>query len=179
MGLPSGCVKDADIAFKQKHGLFEISSSLQDSCVHLHFIEYSYIVLHYMKGDCTSATLSTEPCAADILIKNIPVIREYLSLNARLNCFGTRLCETPEKAETFIKELVKNNVIICNVSKGNRNNNPKEVMVAYNIHVPNPQITGYKAGTETHVTTPHEIDFNISKEYRKQFGLYVKQGKSL
>lgn len=180
MGLPSGCTKEIDNLFATKHNLTVISD-LSIGSVSIRSATSQTITLFRMQDDCTAATISTYGRTDEFVISQIPIIQEYLSLNARINCFGTRLIQGVQPTKNFIKGLVKNNCRVISVTPGNRNNRLNEFMVSYNICVPNPIIKGYRqANINDFNNTQHiYMDMNKDNELRKQFGLYIKQGKSL
>lgn len=180
MGLSSGCTKHIDNLFAAKYNL-TIVSDLGNGSVSIKKINNNPIHLFRMQDDCTAATISTYGLSDEFVLNQIPIIQEYLSLNAHINCFGTRLIQDVESTKNFIKGLVKNNCRVISVTPGNRNNLLNEFMVSYNICVPNPIIKGYRTATlDDFNNTQHvSMDMNKDKELRKQFGLYIKQGKSL
>lgn len=180
MGLSSGCTNDADIVFSVKYPVvFTVDYKI--GAVRMQLPNNNSILLSKFFGDCTAATIDTTHSTTKTLIDALPIIREYLSLNARINCFGTRLIQGETETKEFIKALVKNNVLVSHVTKGNRNKRDNEYMVSYNICTASPIISGYISGYPRDVqnTTHNHFDVDKFKDLRKQFGLYIKQGKSL
>lgn len=179
MGMSTGCTKEADTAFAAKHVVI-ITTNHRENKVAL-TKEDSTVLLSSVYGDCTAATIYTGDINTNKLIEFIPIIREYLSLNARINCFGSRLFKNEQEAQDFIKALVNNNVLVSHVTQGNRNNNIHERMVSYNICTTSPIVSGYANGKAEHVhnLTHNHFDVEKFKAFRREFGLYLKQGKAL
>lgn len=182
MGLSSGCTKECDTAFMEKHNC-AIITDISTTTVTIYPTAsntHNWINLIKLPHDCTAAFLNSTHIQTDKLLTAIPLIQEYLSLNARINCFATRLIKGKQETKEFIQQLVSLGCKISNVCIGNRNQNPNEFMVAYNICVPNPQIKNYAAANKAGVNNPIDyMDASTVNEIRKKFGLYIKQGKSL
>lgn len=182
MGLTTGCTSTADRAFETKHNC-KISTDFHKMAVSLFILNQSTNYCYHLNKvpfDCTAASLSTPHHTSKQVLAAIPIIQEYLSLNARINCFATRLIRGQDNAQNFINGLVKLGCKISNICLGNRNGYNDEYMIAYNICVPSPCITNYSSAEATHVQTQSNwMDATEVNNIRKQFGLYIKQGKSL
>lgn len=180
MPLTSGCSAEADLAFRKKYNC-SLETDIKNSTVQITNEAGLSVVLSKVLGDCTAATIYTGLCNLDEFLKAIPMIREYLSLNARINCFGSRLIDGENKTKDLIKALVDHDVSVSHVTQGNRNQRANEYMVSYNICTTSPIVSGYRSGKITDVknTTHNHFDKTKFKDLRKQFGLYPKQGKSL
>lgn len=167
-------------AFQEKHKQFKFESFGIDRKYTDIWYGSSLIHVYPMNGDCTAAYINTGGCDNESLDAIFPVLQEYLSLNARINCFATRIVGGEQQARYFIKLLKKHKCKKISINIANRDNMADRFLISYNIKVPNPHITNYTiASAETVAKVQDYMDFTEYNQLQQRFGLYVKDGNSL
>lgn len=179
--LKNGCATEVTNVFGAKHKL-KITRTVNDgSRVTLQEVaEWGgrYVNIDAMYGDCTAATLYTGGLSFEDFKKWLPIIQEYLSINARINCFATRMCHGRNAAEQLIAFLKDAGCKKISVNIGNRDQDPDHFQVSFNIKVPVPLIRSYSSATVEQLSQEHDhMDFTAYNKLQKSFGLYIKEGK--
>lgn len=143
MGLPLGCLTQADKDFAKKYDLQKVEVNLIDNRVSLLLKSGHYFTLTFVHGDCTACTLWSEFIQTPEDFDNIlPIIMDYMSINARINCFFSKKVHE-EDINAWLTMLKKHHILGKNVQKSNRDPEQDTYQISGIIKVTNPFIKTY------------------------------------
>lgn len=170
MGLPIGCYQKADQVFGEKHGL-NLNVVNQGRSVEMWSTNgCTFILLSEIPGDCTAASLNTEGCNWTNLLKYLPCLIEYLSLNGRISCFFSRkVCGAD--VENCLVALKKFPFMGLHVQKSNRDPDKDTYMITGLLKVPNPYINNYTKWEGDEYPKHSHLDVTKFNEVNQKYNL--------
>lgn len=173
--LPHGCSYDATHELCEKHGIQCLTTRdpllFYAKEVTFKIADGSYGVVAEMKGDCTACTLNTEQVSQQTYAKFIAFVLEYMSINARINCFATRKVRH-EKTDDFIKLIKGFHVLGVNVQRSNRDNADEYNQVSFILKCTNPYVTRYVTLQKGQI--PDDWNHNNVSNYNTVAALYKR-----
>lgn len=170
MGLPIGCYNTADQAFGEKHGLKLKVINDGKSVEFRSSIDIAFILLSEINGDCTAASLHTEGCTWTNLLKYLPCLIEYLSLNGRISCFFSRKVREAD-VEDCLVALKKFPFMGLHVQKSNRDPDKDTYMITGLLKVPNPYINCYAKWNGEDYSHHNHLDSSKFNEVNQKYNL--------
>ena len=170
MGLSVGCYQQADQVFGEKHGL-KLRVIYENRSVQITSVDNPIVILlSEIDGDCTAASLNTEGCTWTNLLKYLPCLIEYLSLNGRISCFFSRKVHEAGIKDCLVA-LKKFPFMGLHVQKSNRNPDTDTYMITGLLKIPNPYINNYnKWGGEDYSHHNH-LDSSKFNEVNQKYNL--------
>ena len=170
MGLPIGCYDAADTVFGKKHGL-KLEVINEGRSVEIRGDDGgTFILLSRINGDCTAASLNTEGCTWTNLLKYLPSIIEYLSLNGRISCFFSRKVYETD-VEDCLVALKKFPFMGLHVQKSNRDPDKDTYMITGLLKVPNPYINNYTKWDGRKYPKHSHLDVTKFNEVNQKYNL--------
>lgn len=170
MGLPIGCYNQADQVFGEKHGLRLMVVDNGKSVEIYRASGGPYILLSGINGDCTAASLNTEACSWTNLLKYLPCLIEYLSLNGRISCFFSRKVREAD-VEDCLVALKKFPFMGLHVQKSNRDPDKDTYMITGLLKVPNPYINNYDKWNGREYPKHSHLDVTKFNEVNQKYNL--------
>lgn len=170
MGLPIGCYQQADKLFGENHGLHLKIVNEGNSVEIRDAGSFAYILLSGINGDCTAASLNTEGCDWTNLLKYLPSIIEYLSLNGRISCFFSRKVREAD-VEDCLVALKKFPFMGLHVQKSNRDPDKDTYMITGLLKVPNPYINNYTKWNGREYPKHSHLDVTKFNEVNQKYNL--------
>lgn len=170
MGLIVGCYTCGDKVFEKK---YKVTIEQCDHGRSTHILDPNtgtVLLLSGINGDCTAASLNSEHCEFQLFIEKIPMLLEYLSLNARISCFFSRNVHK-EQLESALEKLKQFPIMGLHVQKSNRDPYKATYMITGLLKVPNPYINNYnKWGGEDYSHHNH-LDSSKFNEVNQNYNL--------
>ena len=170
MGLPIGCYQKADQVFGENHGL-KLRVSYEGRSVEiLDASGETFILLSGINGDCTAASLNTDGCTWTNLLKYLPCLIEYLSLNGRISCFFSRKVHEADIKDCLVA-LKKFPFMGLHVQKSNRDPDKDTYMITGLLKVPNPYINKYTKWDGREYPKHSHLDVTKFNEVNQKYNL--------
>lgn len=170
MGLPIGCYQQADQVFGEKHGL-KLRVVHEYRSVQITSVDNPIVILlSEINGDCTAASLNTEDCNWTNLLKYLPCLIEYLSLNGRISCFFSRKVREADIKDCLVA-LKKFPFMGLHVQKSNRDPDKDTYMITGLLKVPNPYINNYNKWDGHEDPNHSHLDVTKFNEVNQKYNL--------
>lgn len=170
MGLPIGCYQQADQVFGEKHGL-KLRVVHENRSVQITSVDNPIVILlSGINGDCTAASLNTEGCNWTNLLKYLPCLIEYLSLNGRISCFFSRKVREADIKDCLVA-LKKFPFMGLHVQKSNRDPEIETYMLTGILKVPNPHINNYSKWDGREYPKHSHLDVTKFNEVNQKYNL--------
>lgn len=177
MGMRIGCMKSGDAAFETKHNVIikDVSEDkFSGNNIRIFFqeayIESLFFELCRVKGDCTAASLWSECVDKDSFFKYLPIVLEYLSVNARISCFFSRKVDKKD-IPYWLNELKKFHISGLHLQKSNRDPESNCYIITGIFKIPNPVINSYDKWSGQPYDDHNHFDVTKFNQINSEFNL--------